>query len=136
MALRYQELLADTPLQLPREAARQLVGTIAHPLNRPQFDPARGIVTEGYSILQPRVGVSLTAPNRTRLLIGLHVAVYSDPPRSALLLNVGDLPRPKALQKTPRCRRIEPRIARLDAEEEPVLAGAREAIDVKHGMVR
>ena len=49
----------DTDTQLPREAARQLVGTMAHPLNRPQFDPARGIVTEGYSLLQPRVDVSL-----------------------------------------------------------------------------
>ena len=49
----------DTDTQLPRDAARQLVGTIAHPLNRPQFDPVKGVVTEGYSILQPRVGVSL-----------------------------------------------------------------------------
>ncbi len=32
----------DTDTQLPRDAARQLVGTMAHPLNRPQFDPVRG----------------------------------------------------------------------------------------------
>src|ERR1035441_4276838 len=38
----------DTDTQLPREAARQLVGTMAHPLNRPVFDDARGIVREGY----------------------------------------------------------------------------------------
>ena len=31
----------DTDTQLPRDAARQLVGTMAHPLNRPRFDPAR-----------------------------------------------------------------------------------------------
>ncbi|MEI7729136.1 MAG: glucoamylase family protein [Verrucomicrobiota bacterium] len=55
----------DTDTQLPREAARQLVGTIAHPLNRPQFDAVRGIVTEGYSILQPRVGVSLPSAGRS-----------------------------------------------------------------------
>ena len=55
----------DTDTQLPRDAARQLVGTMAHPLNRPQFDPARGIVTEGYSILQPRVGVSLPSAGRS-----------------------------------------------------------------------
>ncbi len=55
----------DTDTQLPRESARQLVGTIAHPLNRPQFDPVRGIVTEGYSILQPRVGVSLPSAGRS-----------------------------------------------------------------------
>ena len=38
----------DTDTQLPRESARQLIGTMAHPLNQPQFDPAREIVTEGY----------------------------------------------------------------------------------------
>jgi cyclic beta-1,2-glucan synthetase len=55
----------DTDTQLPRDAARQLVGTMAHPLNRPTFDPARGIVVEGYSILQPRVGVSLPSARRS-----------------------------------------------------------------------
>jgi cyclic beta-1,2-glucan synthetase len=46
----------DTDTQLPRDAARQLAGTMAHPLNRPAFDAVRGIVAEGYSIMQPRVG--------------------------------------------------------------------------------
>ena len=55
----------DTDTQLPRDAARQLVGTMAHPLNRPEFDAARGIVAEGYSILQPRVGVSLPSARRS-----------------------------------------------------------------------
>jgi len=55
----------DTDTQLPRDAARQLVGTMAHPLNRPVFDPARGIVVEGYGILQPRVGVSLPSAGRS-----------------------------------------------------------------------
>ena len=57
-------LTLDTDTQLPRDAARRLVGAMAHPLNRPQFD-ARGIVTEGYSILQPRVGVSLPSAGRS-----------------------------------------------------------------------
>jgi cellobiose phosphorylase len=55
----------DTDTQLPRDAARQLVGTMAHPLNRPVFDAARGIVAEGYTILQPRVGVSLPSARRS-----------------------------------------------------------------------
>ena len=55
----------DTDTQLPRDAARQLVGTMAHPLNRPVFDPVRGIVAEGYGILQPRVGVSLPSARRS-----------------------------------------------------------------------
>jgi cellobiose phosphorylase len=55
----------DTDTQLPRDAARKLVGTMAHPLNRPEFGDARGIVTEGYGILQPRVGVSLPSARRS-----------------------------------------------------------------------
>ncbi|MEO5596346.1 MAG: cyclic beta 1-2 glucan synthetase, partial [Lysobacteraceae bacterium] len=53
----------DTDTQLPRDAAREFVGTLAHPLNRPRFGPANtragGRVVRGYGILQPRVGVSL-----------------------------------------------------------------------------
>jgi len=55
----------DTDTNLPRDAAHELVGTMAHPLNRPKFDPARGIVTEGYAIMQPRVGVSLASAGRS-----------------------------------------------------------------------
>ncbi len=56
----------DTDTSLPRDAARKLVGTMAHPLNRPQFDPATGRVVEGYAILQPRTPISLLAANRSR----------------------------------------------------------------------
>ncbi len=49
----------DTDTQLPRDAARQFVGTMAHPLNRPVYDAALGRVRAGYGILQPRVSVSL-----------------------------------------------------------------------------
>ena len=31
----------DSDTRLPRDAARQLIGIITHPLNRPSFDPAR-----------------------------------------------------------------------------------------------
>ena len=55
----------DTDTQLPRDAARQLVGTMAHRLNRPKFDAVSGIVHEGYGILQPRVGVSLPSAGRS-----------------------------------------------------------------------
>jgi cellobiose phosphorylase len=55
----------DTDTHLPRDAARRLAGTLAHPLNRPRFDPVRGTCTDGYSILQPRVGVSLPSAGRS-----------------------------------------------------------------------
>ncbi|MBN9689068.1 MAG: cyclic beta 1-2 glucan synthetase [Verrucomicrobia bacterium] len=55
----------DADTQLPRDAARQLAGSMAHPLNRPHYDSSRGRVTEGYGILQPRVAVSLPSASRS-----------------------------------------------------------------------
>jgi cyclic beta-1,2-glucan synthetase len=51
----------DTDTRLPRDAAKTLVGIIAHPLNRPRFDPRVGRVTEGYGVLQPRVSVTMAS---------------------------------------------------------------------------
>ncbi len=55
----------DADTQLPRDAARLLVGAMTHPLNRARYDEQRQRVTEGYGILQPRVAVSLPAANRS-----------------------------------------------------------------------
>jgi cyclic beta-1,2-glucan synthetase len=49
----------DTDTLLPRDAARQLAGTLAHPLNHARIDEQRNIVTEGYGILQPGVATTL-----------------------------------------------------------------------------
>ena len=56
----------DADTQLPRDAARLMVGAMAHPLNRPRYDEHTQRVTEGYGILQPRVAVSLPGANRSR----------------------------------------------------------------------
>ena len=56
----------DADTQLPRDAARRLVGAMMHPLNRARYDEDRQRVTEGYGILQPRVAVSLPGANRSR----------------------------------------------------------------------
>ncbi len=56
----------DTDTQLPRDSARQFAATMAHPLNRAQFDVERQLVTGGYGILQPRMAVSLPGTNRSR----------------------------------------------------------------------
>jgi len=56
----------DTDTQLPRDVARQLVGAMAHPLNRPRYDEKRQRICAGYGILQPRVAVSLPGTNRSR----------------------------------------------------------------------
>ena len=51
----------DADTKLPRGAVGRLVGTIAHPLNQPNFDDVTGRVTEGYGILQPRITPTLPA---------------------------------------------------------------------------
>jgi cyclic beta-1,2-glucan synthetase len=54
-------LTLDSDTRLPRDTAQKLIGIIAHPLNRPRFDPKLGRVTEGYGILQPRVSVTMAS---------------------------------------------------------------------------
>ncbi len=56
----------DTDTQLPRDAARQFVATIAHPLNRAVYDLDRQRVYEGYGILQPRVTASLPSADASQ----------------------------------------------------------------------
>jgi hypothetical protein len=65
-------LTLDSDTQLPRGSAARMVGAIAHPLNRAIIDPKLRIVVEGYGILQPRIGVSVSSAARSRL-----AAIYS-----------------------------------------------------------
>jgi cyclic beta-1,2-glucan synthetase len=51
----------DADTRLPRGTASRLVGTMAHPLNRPRFSAAEGRVVEGYGVVQPRIAPSLPA---------------------------------------------------------------------------
>jgi cyclic beta-1,2-glucan synthetase len=55
----------DTDTQLPRDAARELVGTMAHPLNRPRYATGGQRVDAGYGILQPRMAASLSGSARS-----------------------------------------------------------------------
>ncbi|MFL5575292.1 MAG: glucoamylase family protein, partial [Gemmatimonadaceae bacterium] len=61
----------DSDTVLPPDAAHALVGTMAHPLIRPVYDPRVGRVVRGYGILQPRVGVSLPSAHRS-LFASIH----------------------------------------------------------------
>lgn len=56
----------DADTELPRDTARMLAATLAHPLNRPVYDARVGRVTAGYSILQPRVGVTMASSAASR----------------------------------------------------------------------
>ena len=52
-------LTLDADTRLPRDSVRRLVGKMAHPLNRPRFDPKSRRVVDGYGVLQPRVTPSM-----------------------------------------------------------------------------
>ncbi|MBC7870109.1 MAG: cellobiose phosphorylase, partial [Chitinophagaceae bacterium] len=54
----------DSDTVLPKDSAHRLVATMAHPLNRAQFDEYNNVVA-GYTILQPRTEISPTNSNRT-----------------------------------------------------------------------
>ncbi len=51
----------DADTRMTRGVVTRLVGKLCHPLNRPEFDAEKRLVTAGYAILQPRVTLSLTA---------------------------------------------------------------------------
>ncbi|MBX6315120.1 MAG: glycosyl transferase family 36, partial [Isosphaeraceae bacterium] len=74
----------DADTQLPRESAPRLVGTIAHPLNRPHFDPEQRRVVAGYGILQPRVSYHLMAATRSRFAAILASSAGIDPYATAV----------------------------------------------------
>ncbi len=61
----------DTDTQLPRDAAKMLIASIAHPLNRAHYDTQRRCIDAGYGILQPRVAASLPSTRRS-LFARLH----------------------------------------------------------------
>jgi cellobiose phosphorylase len=55
----------DIDTQLPRDSAYPLVGAMAHPLNHVCYDEEKKSVSAGYTILQPRIAVSLPGTNRS-----------------------------------------------------------------------
>jgi cyclic beta-1,2-glucan synthetase len=65
----------DADTRLPRGAVRRLVGTMAHPLNRPMLDPRSGRVVEGYGVLQLRITPALPT-DRENSIFG---RIYSGP---------------------------------------------------------
>ncbi|HBH12851.1 MAG TPA: hypothetical protein DDX29_07035, partial [Clostridiales bacterium] len=63
----------DADTVLPRDSAKDLIATLAHPLNRAEFDEGTGELISGYTILQPRTEVKPTSVNRslfTRIFAG------------------------------------------------------------------
>ena len=56
----------DADTDLPRDSAREMVGAMAHILNRPVRHPTLSRIAAGHGILQPRVAVSLPSAQRSR----------------------------------------------------------------------
>ena len=61
----------DADTIMPREAAHRLVATLAHPLNRAEFDPRSGAVIAGYTLLQP--GIEITSTSAEPLALYAHL---------------------------------------------------------------
>ena len=69
----------DADTQMPRDTAGRLVGTLAHPLNRPRFDATHERVVSGYGVLQPRISFHLTAATHSRFAALLATSGGIDP---------------------------------------------------------
>lgn len=69
----------DSDTILPMDAAKKMIGIMAHPLNRPTIDKEKGIVTEGYGILQPKIDVEMESTNATLFSRTFTGQKYADP---------------------------------------------------------
>jgi cyclic beta-1,2-glucan synthetase len=78
----------DADTRLPREAARRLIGKMAHPLNRPRLDAASRRVVEGYGVLQPRVTPSLPVGREGSLFQRIFSSASGIDPYSAAVSDV------------------------------------------------
>ncbi|MGL4554789.1 MAG: glycosyltransferase family 2 protein, partial [Gemmataceae bacterium] len=58
-------LTLDSDTVLPRDAARAMIGTLAHPLNRARLSADGRRVVAGYGILQPRVSFLYASGSRS-----------------------------------------------------------------------
>lgn len=55
----------DADTRLIFDTAKQLIGTMLHPLNRPILNEKKGIISEGYGLLQPRINIDIESANAT-----------------------------------------------------------------------
>ena len=78
----------DADTRLPRDAAHRLIGKMAHPLNRPRFDPATGRVVAGYAVLQPRVTPALPVGREGSLYQHVFSSMHGIDPYAAAVSDV------------------------------------------------
>ncbi len=58
-------LTLDSDTNLPTDAVKELAGIMLHPLNKPEIDKKKGVVTSGYGIIQPSVLTELSSSLQT-----------------------------------------------------------------------
>ncbi|HEX6318964.1 MAG TPA: glucoamylase family protein [Burkholderiales bacterium] len=81
-------IVLDADTRMPREAARRLIGKMAHPLNRPRLDAGSRRVVEGYGVLQPRVTPSLPVGREGSLFQRIFSSASGIDPYSAAVSDV------------------------------------------------
>ena len=64
----------DSDTQLPRDSARRMIETLAHPLNQPRLDPNGQVASGTYTLIQPRVSPSLPSA-----VASIFSRIYTDP---------------------------------------------------------
>ena len=55
----------DSDTELPPDSAKNLVSTIAHPLNKARYDHDKRRITQGYGIVQPRISIQPESARKT-----------------------------------------------------------------------
>ncbi|MCK9216413.1 MAG: glycosyl transferase [Firmicutes bacterium] len=74
----------DSDTNLKMNSAKKLIGIIAHPLNRAVYDEDKGIIVDGYGIIQPRIGLNIEDANRTGFARVFSYSVGIDPYSTAV----------------------------------------------------
>jgi hypothetical protein len=74
----------DCDTKLPGNAAKRLIGAMAHPLNHPELNEYSNRVIQGYGLLQPRIGISIESANRSHFSSTFSGQTGIDPYTSAV----------------------------------------------------
>ena len=74
----------DADTHLPRDAAKRLIGALAHPLNRPIVDKSLNRVIQGYGLLQPRISVAVDSASRSSFALTFSGQTGVDPYTTAV----------------------------------------------------
>ena len=64
----------DSDTNLTLGSAKELIGAMAHVLNKPVIDKTRNIVTQGHALIQPRIGIDLISSRKS-----LFTKIYAGP---------------------------------------------------------